>query len=88
MIVERRLSAHIDWLLIAALIALALIGLATIYSVTGDWRPGFDRPGPQFWTQLYALPVAIIAMMRAMPRSLRARPTNGVDGVCTITVRG
>ena len=66
MIVERRLSAHIDWLLIAALIALALIGLATIYSVTGDWRPGFDRPGPQFWTQLYALPVAMIAMMACL----------------------
>ena len=63
MIVERRLSAHIDWLLVGALIAIALIGLATIYSVTGDWRPGFDRASPQFWTQFYALPIAIGAMM-------------------------
>lgn len=62
MIVERRLSAHIDWLLVGALITIALMGLATIYSVTWDLRPGFDRPGPQFWTQLYALPIALIAM--------------------------
>jgi rod shape determining protein RodA len=62
MIVERRLSAHIDWPLIAALIALTLIGLGTIYSVTWDARPGHDRPGPEFWTQVYAIPVGLAAL--------------------------
>ena len=60
MIVERRLSAHIDWLLLGAVLGLALIGLATIYSVTWDHR--LEQPGRQFWMQLYSLPVALTAM--------------------------
>jgi rod shape determining protein RodA len=60
MIVERRLSAHLDWPLIGAIMALAVIGLLTIYSVTWDFRN--DQPGREFWTQLYALPVGLIAM--------------------------
>lgn len=59
MIVERRLSAHIDWPLIAAVLALTLIGLATIYSVTWDFR--HDQPGARFWAQVYALPVGLAA---------------------------
>ena len=62
MIVERRLSVHIDWPLIAAILALTFIGLLTIYSVTWDFRPGHDQPGREFWTQLYALPVGLLAM--------------------------
>ena len=60
MIVERRLSAHIDWLLVGAVLALALIGLATIYSVT--WNHRLEQPGSQFWMQAYALVVALVAM--------------------------
>ncbi len=60
MIVERRLSAHVDWPLLAAVLALTLIGLATIYSVTWDVRQ--SQPGPQFWQQVYALPVGLIAL--------------------------
>jgi rod shape determining protein RodA len=60
MIVERRLSAHIDWPLVAAVLALTFIGLATIYSVTWDARLG--QPGPQFWQQVYAIPVALVAL--------------------------
>ena len=60
MIVERRLSAHIDWLLLGAVLGLALIGLATIYSVTWDHR--LEQPGRQFWMQMYSLPVALTAM--------------------------
>jgi rod shape determining protein RodA len=66
MIVERRLTAHIDWPLISAVLALALVGLATIYSVTFDYRPGYQRAGAQFWAQVYALPVAIVAMLALM----------------------
>jgi len=62
MIVERRLSAHLDWSLIAALLALSLIGLGTIYSVTWDARPGHDTAGPEFWVQVYALPVGLAAL--------------------------
>ena len=57
MIVERRLSAHIDWPLIIAVVSLALVGLTTIY-----WSPGTSGTisrVPQFWTQVYALPVAL-----------------------------
>ena len=62
MIVERRLSAHLDWPLVAALLALALIGLGTIYSVTWDPRPGHSQAGPEFWVQVYALPVGLAAL--------------------------
>ena len=64
MIVERRLTAHIDWPLIAAVIALSLVGLATIYSATYDYR--LKQAGVQFWAQVYALPVAIVAMLVLM----------------------
>lgn len=60
MIVERRLSAHIDWPLLAAVLALTLIGLSTIYSVTWDARQ--NQPGPQFWQQVYAIPVGLVAL--------------------------
>ena len=60
MIVERRLSAHLDWPLLAAVIALTLVGLATIYSVTWDFRN--EQPGSQFWTQVYAIPLGLVAL--------------------------
>ena len=60
MIVERRLSAHIDWPLVAAVAALTMIGLATIYSVSWDFRN--NQPGARFWAQLYAVPVGLAAM--------------------------
>ena len=60
MIVERRLSAHLDWPLILAVIALTLVGLATIYSVTWNFRA--NQPGSEFWTQVYALPIGLVAM--------------------------
>ncbi len=61
MIVERRLSAHIDWPLIGAVLALTVIGLATIYSVTWDFRN--NQPGARFWAQVYALPVGLTALV-------------------------
>ncbi len=60
MIVERRLLPHLDWPLIGALVALTVIGAATIYSVTWDHVAG--EPGREFYTQLYALPVAFAAL--------------------------
>lgn len=64
MIDDRRLSAHLDWPLLGAVVLLALIGLATIYSVTWDFR--HNQPGPQFWSQLYALPVGLAALVAAL----------------------
>lgn len=61
MIVNRRLLPHLDWPLLAAVMALALIGLATIYSVT--WNIRADQPGGEFWRQMYALPVALLALI-------------------------
>lgn len=64
MIVERRLLPHVDWPLIAAILALTCIGLSTIFSVTWDFRN--DQPGGAFWSQIYALPVAFAAMLVCM----------------------
>jgi rod shape determining protein RodA len=64
MLVDRRLLPHVDWPLLAAILALTLIGLSTIYSVTWDFRN--DQPGGAFWSQVYALPVALAAMLVCM----------------------
>lgn len=61
MIVDRRLAPHIDWPLIGAIAALILMSLATIYSVTWDVR--LARAGGRFWAQLYAVPVAVVALV-------------------------
>jgi rod shape determining protein RodA len=60
-IVDRRLLPHLDWTLLAAVLALTLLGLSTIYSVTWDIRA--DQPGAVFWNQVYALPVAFVALL-------------------------
>ncbi len=53
---ERRLYFHIDWLLLAAILALCSIGLTMIYSATG----GFGRV---YSTQVYALGLGLIVML-------------------------
>ena len=64
MIVDRRLLPHVDWPLIGALVALTCIGVATIYSVTWDHVAG--QPGREFWTQVYALPVAPVDILSVL----------------------
>jgi rod shape determining protein RodA len=59
---ERRLYHHIDWMLLGAVVLLALIGVAMIYSATFDPTPGRQRVGPQFWTQLIALALGLTAL--------------------------
>jgi len=50
---ERRLYFHVDWLLVAAVLLLAGIGLAMIYSTTFVHLPGGGgRPGREFFTQI------------------------------------
>jgi len=57
---ERRLYFHIDWLLVAAILLLASLGVMMIYSTTYD--PVKEAVGRQFYTQLYALAIGLVAM--------------------------
>jgi rod shape determining protein RodA len=59
-IVDRRILPHFDWPLFAAVMALTIVGLATIYSVT--WNITAGVPGGEFWRQMYAVPVGLVAM--------------------------
>lgn len=56
---ERRLYFHIDWALIAAVVALCAVGAAMIYSTSGG-------PSRLYWTQLYAIALGLGAMMVAL----------------------
>jgi rod shape determining protein RodA len=60
MIVDRRLLPHLDWKLLSAVLGLAAIGLATIYSTTWDFQR--NQPGGEFWTQVLALPIGCVAL--------------------------
>jgi len=53
---DRRLSFHLDWLLIGAVFILCGVGLATIYSATGG-------PTGVYWTQTYAIGLGALAML-------------------------
>ena len=61
---ERRLYFHIDWLLLAAVVTRAGLGLVMIYSTTYVTLPdGSGHPGPRFWVQLYAIGLGLIALI-------------------------
>ena len=59
-LVDRRLVPHFDWPLMLAVLALTAIGLSTVYSVT--WSEAQQQVGAAFWTQLYAVPLALVVM--------------------------
>jgi len=69
---ERRLYFHIDWALVAAIAALCGIGLAMIYSTTYVSSATGGRPGAQFWTQLYALGLGLVALLICLSIDYRA----------------
>ncbi len=56
---ERRLYHHIDWAMIAAILALCAIGLANIQSATG----GFTRV---YYTQIYGILIGLVALAIAL----------------------
>ena len=60
---ERRLFFHVDWLLLAAILAITGIGVAMIYSTTYVHLPEPGRPGSQFYTQIYAIGLGLIALV-------------------------
>ena len=58
--IDRRLSPHLDWALLGALIVLSLVGLVMIYSATYD--PTTGEVGPQLTRQLGALLIGFVAL--------------------------
>jgi rod shape determining protein RodA len=60
---ERRLYFHVDWAMIAAVVALCLIGLAQIYSTTTVPEEGTSR---EFVTQAYGIALGLIALVIAL----------------------
>ena len=60
---ERRLYYYIDWALLTAVLVLAGIGVAMIYSTTYVVVEGGGHAGPLLRTQLYALAIGIVAML-------------------------
>src|SRR5918993_88014 len=64
---ERRLFFHVDWALLTAILLLAGIGVAMIYSTTYVMLPsGGGHAGAQVRTQLYALAIGLVALMLCM----------------------
>ena len=53
---EQRLHHHVDWSLLAAVLALSLIGITQIYSATGGWTPIVQ-------TQIYGLVLGLVALV-------------------------
>ncbi len=60
---ERRLFFHVDWLLLGAVLLLASIGIAMIYSTTYVTLPTGGHAGPQVQTQFIALLIGLGALI-------------------------
>jgi rod shape determining protein RodA len=60
---ERRLYFHVDWLLFGAIILLAAIGIATIYSTTYVTTATGGHAGPKVLIQFYALGLGLVALL-------------------------
>ena len=59
-VIDHRLRPNIDWVLLALVLLLAAIGLATIYSATFD--PATQQAGPEFSRQILALVLGLVAL--------------------------
>jgi rod shape determining protein RodA len=78
---EQRLYRHIDWLLLSAVVALSLIGLAMIFSTTLDPVARADGRlvmSPQFWTQAIAVVLGLGAALVAMSIDYRRLAENSL----------
>lgn len=58
--IERRLFGHLDWLLLAAVLAICAMGITMIYSATQSTAPRL------YVSQLYALALGLIALLVAL----------------------
>jgi len=70
MIFERRLTFHIDWALIGAILALSAAGLVMIYATT--WDLARNQPGAEFWRQTQALVLGLVLMVVCMSVDYRS----------------
>jgi rod shape determining protein RodA len=62
---ERRLFYHVDWAMLAAIVALCLIGVAQIYSATGGFTP-------IYYTQIYGIVLGMVALVAALSIDYRS----------------
>jgi rod shape determining protein RodA len=60
---ERRLYFHVDWLLLGAILLLSAVGVAMVYSTTYVTTATGGHPGPQPFTQFYALGIGLVALL-------------------------
>jgi rod shape determining protein RodA len=76
---ERRLYFHVDWLLLAAVLLLAGIGVAMVYSTTYLTDPaGGGHAAPQVRIQLYALGLGLVAMLVCLAVDYRMLAENSL----------
>ena len=73
---ERRLIFHVDWLLLGALLLIAGIGIAMIYSTT--FVAATEQAGPQVRTQGYALVIGLIALLVCLTIDYRVLAENSL----------
>src|SRR3954468_14206756 len=67
--IERRLYYHIDWALLAAILALCAIGVTMIYSSTSDPTRGTSH---LYVTQIYGIVLGLVAMACTLTLDYRA----------------
>ncbi len=72
--IERRLYYHFDWLMFAAVLLLSGIGVAMIYSTTGD--PTRGTASRLYITQAYAITIGIIALLVCLTVDYRTLADN------------
>jgi len=75
---ERRLIFHVDWILLGALLLLAGIGLAMIYSTTYVVVGEAGHAGPQVRTQAYALVIGLFALLVLLAIDYRVLAENSL----------
>src|SRR5512135_3245078 len=63
--IERRLYFHVDWLMLGAILLLAGIGVAMIYSITGDPSRGAAM-SRLYMTQIYAIAIGLGVLLVCM----------------------
>jgi rod shape determining protein RodA len=75
---ERRLYFHIDWLLLGAIVLLAGLGVAMIYSATYQQTASGARAATMPVTQLYALAIGLVALVICLAVDYRVFAENSL----------